>query len=250
MNKKLKTAIETINLTKKFKNSKKSTIALDSVDLKIDSGELFVIVGPNGAGKTTLLKILSTLILPTSGWAYVNGFDVISEETNVKKSIGTITSDERSFYWRLTGRENLKFFANLHGIKNKERLNEVMEMLEIENYADKMFYTYSSGIKQRFSIARGILHNPKILLIDEPTHTLDPITSRRIRVLIKDYIRNSEKIVIMVTHNLMEAEELSDRIAIMDKGKILYCGKLDDLKKNFNEKSLDDIFYKLSDKNV
>lgn len=205
------------------KNKLKDRItAVENVELHVEEGELLGLLGLNGAGKTTLIKILSCLILPTSGTAVVNGYSIY-RELQVKASIGLVTGDERSFYWRLTGRENLRFFAALRNISPSEfpkRLNAVENVLHLGDFIDKRFDSCSSGMKQRLAIARGLLHNPKILFLDEPTKNLDPIAAAALREIVKRLTREEGRTVIWVTHQLREAEELCDRIAIMHKGRL------------------------------
>ncbi|MFQ6061744.1 MAG: ABC transporter ATP-binding protein [Methanosarcinales archaeon] len=239
-------AIETFNLTKKFIQTKgfldifrhpfrkKEILALDRVNLKIKKGELFGILGPNGAGKTTLIKLLCTLILPTSGNAYINGYNIVEEEEKVKAEIGLITGEERSFYWRLTGRQNLEFFASLQGFsfsKAREKVNEVLNLVGLEDKADDKFQNYSTGMKQKMAIARGLINNPEILFMDEPTKSLDPSASQNLREFVKEkLIKEQGKTVFLSTHHLEEAEQLCDRIAIINKN-IKASGTLKELRK-------------------
>src|SRR3989338_2498774 len=156
--------IETIGITKHFPK----TTALKGINLQVKEGEIFCLLGPNGSGKTTLLKILATLILPTGGTAYINGFEIISQPMAVKASIGLVTGEERSFYWRLTGRENLEFYATLYNLRPgiaKDRINYLINLLKIES-PDRRVGEYSAGMKQRLGIARGLLHDPSVLLMD------------------------------------------------------------------------------------
>lgn len=208
-------------------------LALDNINLQIKIGELFGLLGPNGAGKTTLMKIVSCLILPDAGIAKVAGYDVSKDEEKVKASIGFISGDERSFYWRLTGKQNLHFFASLYNIPSNQagpRIKELLDFLEI-GQADKRFQECSAGIKQRLAIARSLLNNPTILFMDEPTRSLDPGTAQKIREFVKEKLaRQQGKTIFFATHNLEEAEYLADRLAIMDKGQIKACGKPEELK--------------------
>jgi ABC-2 type transport system ATP-binding protein len=245
--KKLPSAIETFEITKRFTQTKgyrellahpfrrKEITALEKVSIKVKEGELFGILGPNGAGKTTLIKVLCTLILPDEGAAYVNGYDVAKEDEGVKASIGLVTSEERSFYWRLTGRKNLEFFASLHNFSNweaKSRIDEVLRLVGLENRADDRFDNYSTGMKHRMAIARGLLNDPPILFLDEPTRSLDPYASHKLREFIKeDLVRDKGKTVFLSTHHLEEAEQLCDRIAIIDRARIKACETLSELKK-------------------
>lgn len=239
-------AIEIFNLTKEFIQSKtlllplfyshkkiKTALVLNCVNLQVKRGELFGLVGPNGAGKSTLIKILCCLILPTKGTAKVSGYDILEEEEKVKASIGLISGDERSFYWRLTGRQNLHFFSSLYNLPSpysKSRIEELVDFLEIKE-PDKRFQEYSTGIKQRLAIARSLLNNPEILFMDEPTKNLDPGNAQQLREFIKEKLTRKEgKTIFFATHNLDEAEYLSDRLAIMKKGEIVSYGTIENLK--------------------
>ena len=209
--------------------------ALKGITLNIEKREFFGLLGPNGAGKTTLIKILATLVLPTSGKAYVAGYDVEKEERLVRKSMGYVISEERSSYWRLTGRQNLEFFASLNNLKGaeaKKRIDELLEITELKDDADRYFKDYSTGMKQKLGIARGLLTDPQVLFLDEPTKSLDPVTARHMRDFIKkEIVLRQGKTVLFATHNLVEAESLCDRIAIIDKGVIKACGSLSEIRK-------------------
>ena len=203
---------------------------LRDVSLSVAEGEIFGLLGPNGAGKTTLLKILAGLVLPTSGRALVRQVDVAVDDTTVKRSIGFVTADERSFYWRLTGRENLRFFARLYDLppdRADDRCDELIAAVDLGSEADRQFMSYSSGMKQRLAIARGLLQDPPILCLDEPTRSLDPIAAKHVRQLVSGRLnRRQGKTILLATHNLQEAEEMCDRLAILDRGRVLRQGTL------------------------
>ena len=238
-------AIETFELTKQFPRNKglwgfipgsrpsRAVTAVDRVNLTVERGELFGLLGPNGAGKTTLIKLLCTLIVPTGGRARVNGYD-LRQEAAIKASVGLVTGDERSFYWRLSGRQNLEFFAALHGLppgRARRRVQEVLEVVELEDVAAERFQTYSTGMRQRLSIARGLLNEPQILFLDEPTKSLDPIATRHMHDFIKNRLAGQEGVtVFLTTHRLGEAEQLCDRVAIMNRGRIRACGTIPELR--------------------
>ena len=194
-------------------------------------------LGPNGAGKTTLIKILSSLVLPTSGKAIVNGFDVTTNHKSVRKSIGLVVSDERSFYWRLSGRQNLRFFATLNNLSKaiyESRIESILKLLNLQKEANDTFKNYSTGTRQKFAIARGLLTNPKVLIMDEPTRSLDRSTCQDLKKLIKEKIVGEEKnTVLLTTHNIYEAEELADRVGIIHKGKIKIIGSLEQIRGTF-----------------
>jgi ABC-2 type transport system ATP-binding protein len=244
--------VETFNLTKRFPQvksyremfihpfRKKETTALESVSIKVRRGELFGILGPNGAGKTTLIKLLCTLILPNEGTAYINGYNVVEESEKVKASIGLITGEERSFYWRLTGKQNLQFFASLYNLSSydaQERINRVLKLVDLQDKADDRFQSYSTGMKQRMAIARGLINDPEVLFMDEPTKGLDPIITQEIREFIAETIvKEQGKTVFLATNNMQEAEQLCDRIAIINQGKVKAYGTLGDLQEIMSPK--------------
>jgi len=245
-------AIETISLTKRFPQLKgyrelllhplrrKEITALENINIQVRKGEIFGLLGPNGAGKTTLIKILCTLVLPTKGSAFVNGYDVTRDGKQIRENIGYVINEERSFYWRLTGRQNLRFFAKLNNLparQAEQRIKEVVGLTGLEDYVDNVFQDYSTGMKQKLAIARGMLTDPQILLLDEPTRSLDPVTTHNLRRFIKEVIVSGEKkTVIIATNNMQEAEELCDRIAIIEKGKLKICELLEDIKIILKEK--------------
>lgn len=243
-------AIQTSNLSKTFvyppklrsffasDKSSKKTIALDSVSIAVESGKILGLLGLNGAGKTTLIKILSTLLLPSSGQALINGYDVIREEAKVRTSVGFVSGEERSFYWRLTGRQNLEFFASLHNLQPyqaRKKIANLAEKLGFEEQLDQRFHAYSAGIKQRMAIARALLSNPSVLFLDEPTKNLDPLTTQDVHRIIKEQIVEKQgATVILTTHHLDEAENLSDSIAVLDRGKVRFFGSIGQLKKQLH----------------
>jgi ABC-2 type transport system ATP-binding protein len=252
--------IETHELTKKFALQKGFTdffrhpfrkeeiTAVSEVNIRIKKGELFGILGPNGAGKTTLIKMLCTLISPTVGTAYVNGYNLAKDSGKIRESIGFVTSDERSFYWRLTGRHNLRFFASLHNYYSdaaEDRIDELLSLVGMEERADDRFLSYSAGMKQRMAIARGLLNDPAVLFMDEPTRALDPGSAQNVRKFVKEHITgDAGKTVFLSTHHLQEAEELCDRIAIINEGRIVAVGTLDELKAGLDkpDPGLGDVF--------
>ncbi|PYQ13765.1 MAG: ABC transporter ATP-binding protein [Acidobacteria bacterium] len=209
------------------------TWALRDVSLEVPKGSIFGLLGPNGAGKTTLLKILSCLVLPSGGRASVGGHDTVLGDTAIKRMLGYVSSDERSFYWRLTGRENLQFFGSLYQMHGKvltDRIAFVVNRLELSEQVDKPFGEYSSGMKQRLSMARGLLHDPPILLLDEPTRSLDPISAKHLRRFIAEQLNGREgKTLLLATHNLQEAEQLCQKVAVLSGGRVLGIGSVEEL---------------------
>ena len=222
-------AIQCMGLGKAFGGN----LVLQDIHLSAERGNILALVGPNGAGKTTLIKILASLITPTGGKALVCGHDVIRNPIEAKRKIGFVPSEERSFYWRLSGIQNLRFFAVLHHIRGKERDSRVMAALEAVGLHDKgtvRFREYSSGMKQALGIARGILHDPPVLLLDEPTRSLSPDIAKKIRELIHQKAKNEGRTVLISSHNLKEVEELADHIAIIHQGAIQALGSISELK--------------------
>jgi ABC-2 type transport system permease protein len=226
-------AIQTHNLTKRFPKPGRlgfnlpfmregGTLAVDGVNLGVRRGEVFGLVGPNGAGKTTLVKIFSTLVLPTSGTARVNGYD-LSEEQAIKASIGLVTGNERSFYWRLTCRENLLFYAGLHDLSLAQanlRIEKLSSLLGLGDFLDKRFNACSTGMKHRLALACGLINDPQLLFLDEPTRSLDPLAAARFRELIYTLAHQEGHTIFLVTHDLEEAVELCDRAGVMLRGRL------------------------------
>ena len=194
--------------------------ALRDVSFEIKTGEIFGLIGRNGAGKTTLTKIIATLVQPTSGQVSVKGFDSVVDEVRVRSLVGLATAEERSFYWRLTAEQNLMFFARLYGMKDAEarkRIGELFEKLNLTDLAKRRFSELSTGNKQRLAVARAILPSPPILLLDEPTRSLDPLAAQAMRELILS-LKNVS--ILLTSHNLTEVEELCRRVAIISNGEI------------------------------
>jgi ABC-2 type transport system ATP-binding protein len=224
-----KPVIECLNLEKSF--GKK--MVLHDINLKMEEGTILALVGSNGAGKTTLLKILATLVVPSEGNAFINGRDITACPMEVKKMIGFVSSEERSFFWRLTGRQNLEFFSSLYNIGEKERkirIDSLLEALNCEKDGNIRFREYSSGMKQILCIVRGMLHDPPILLMDEPTRSLSPDIAKNVRALIRKKAKVKGKTILIASHNMQEVERLADRIAIIDNGTIRAMGNMEKLK--------------------
>ncbi|HEX8143039.1 MAG TPA: ABC transporter ATP-binding protein [Pyrinomonadaceae bacterium] len=212
-------------LKKFFRRSPKPPVeALRDVSFDVREGEIFGLIGRNGAGKTTLTKIVATLVQPTSGSVTVKGFDSVRDEEEVRGRVGLATAEERSFYWRLTVEQNLLFFARLYGLSDAEarsRIRELIERFELEELARRRFGELSTGNKQRMAFARAMLANPPVLLLDEPTRSLDPLAAARMRALINTLAHSTPPVSILLTsHNLVEVEELCERVAIISRGRI------------------------------
>ena len=197
--------------------------ALVDVSFTIGYGSIAVMVGANGAGKSTLLRILGTTILPDKGTATVHGHDVVTDPTGSRRATGLVLGDERSWYWRLSGRQNLEFFAALHGMGRRvaaSRTVELLKMVQLDDVADRRFDRYSSGMKARLSIARALLVDPPVLLLDEPTRTLDPLVANTFRRLVVDFARDERKAVLWVTHDLQEAAAVGHELLVLARGAV------------------------------
>lgn len=204
--------------------------AVDGVNLKIRKGEIFGLIGPNGAGKTTLVKVLSTLILPDLGTASINGHDIVKEDSLVRSEIGVLPGEfSRSLYWRLTGKQNLKFFAELYHIRDESRIDYLVNLFNLKEWEDELLMRYSTGMKHKLALARSLLNDPPVLLLDEPTTGIDPQASYEIKRLIRTEL--SDKTILWTSHNLYEIEEICDRIAMINNGKIVLEGNPADVKR-------------------
>jgi ABC-2 type transport system ATP-binding protein len=207
---------------------RRTVTALDGLDLAVAQGRVFCLLGPNGAGKTTLIKILGTLVLPDGGRASVGGHDVAREPGQARRSVGYAVADERSFYWRLTGRQNLEFFAALHGFRGARRDRRVAELLRLaglEDAADLRFNAYSTGMRQMLAFARALLADASILLVDEPTRSLDPLAADRARDFLREELaRRQGRTILWATHDLGEAADCADDIAVISRGRIRLAG--------------------------
>jgi ABC-2 type transport system ATP-binding protein len=197
--------------------------AVRGVSFAVEQGELFGLLGPNGAGKTTTIKMLITLLLPTSGEARVLGMDVVEQARDVRKRIGYVFGGDRGLYERLSARDNLRYFAELYGVSGKaqrHRIDEVLELVGLKGREQERVEGYSRGMRQRLHIARGILHDPEVVFLDEPTIGVDPVGARELRQTIADLIA-AGKTVLLTTHYMFEADALCDRIAVIAKGEIV-----------------------------
>lgn len=245
-------AIEVIDLVKRFPKQPgwrnifrrgQEKLVLDGVSLAIPRGEIFGLLGPNGAGKTTLTKILCTLITPTSGVVRVGGLDVVRKEKEVRRRIGLVYGDQRSFYWRLTLLENLRFYAALYEIppeRSEQRIAELIDVVGLREAARVRMHFFSSGMKQRASIARGLLGDPDIILLDEPTTSIDPIAAHQVRTMVRDLIAQDGRRTVLLTTNIMEeAELLCDRMALLNHGRVEMAGSVSAMRNRFR---VDDVY--------
>jgi ABC-2 type transport system ATP-binding protein len=207
--------------------------AVRGVSFGIDQGELFGLLGPNGAGKTTTIKMLITLLIPTKGSASVLGFDVVKDAREVRKRIGYVFGGERGVYERLSGYDNLRYFAELYGVPPKEihpRIESLLELVGLKGREQERAEGYSRGMKQRLHIARGLLHDPPVVFLDEPTIGLDPVGARELRATIAS-LADAGKTILLTTHYMFEADALCDRIAVINRGEIVAEGTPADLKR-------------------
>ena len=240
-------AIETDHLTKRFRSprrlrsmvlggaSEPDRLAVDDVSLSIPPGEVFGLLGQNGAGKTTLVRMITTLLLPTSGSARIDGLDVTRDPRAIRSRIGLVNGDERSFYWRLTGRQNLEFFGALRHLDTTATVaanDRQAARLGMTDHLDRPFGKLSTGQRQALAIARGLLDEPSILIMDEPTRSLDPISAARLRRFVADVVVGElGRTVVLATHSMPEAEELCDRLAFIQDGRIVATGTVAELRR-------------------
>jgi ABC-2 type transport system ATP-binding protein len=238
-------AVEARQLTRDYVSAKRSHFigkktttvirALDSVDFEIEEGELFGLLGPNGAGKTTTVKILCTLLEPTGGHAFVKGYDVVKDANKVRKIVNMVAGGERMLYYRLTGRENLNYFAALYDVPKRDipnRVNTLLELVGLSDRADDEVEKYSKGMRQRLQVCRGLINDPQVLFLDEPTLGLDVNIAKDIRKFIcEKIVREQGKTVLLTTHYMYEAEEMCDRVGFLSKGKLVAVGRAEELKR-------------------
>jgi ABC-type multidrug transport system ATPase subunit len=208
--------------------------ALDDISFDIDESSLIGILGENGAGKTTLLRLLSGLLIPDSGKISIFGQNPLNNNLEIKKMTGLLLNQDRSFYWRLTAKENINFFASLHNLDKKtlqKRLSRLFDVLDIDKTIyNKRFDSLSSGMMKKFSIIRALLHNPDIILLDEPTKNLDYESSKKFNAFVRDYlVKEQGKIVFYISHDMREIKEISDKIMILHNGKLLKFSNINDL---------------------
>jgi len=220
-----------------FRSRQRAIEALKGIHLDIYPGEIFGLLGPNGAGKTTLIKCLTTLLIPTSGSIHVNGYDAARDEDSVRASIGCMLMGERGLYWKLTGRENLDYFGALYHLPpdaRRRRTQDILAQLNLGDIADRAVETYSSGQKMKLAFARSLINSAPLLVLDEPTNTLDVPSARELRGIVRDLNRQGHT-VIYTTHQMVEAEELCQRVAIIDRGQVIATGTVSELKASLEQ---------------
>ncbi|ACP36761.1 ABC transporter ATP-binding protein [Saccharolobus islandicus] len=223
--------IKTIDISKTFKIKYKVIKAVDDVSFEIERNTAGALVGPNGAGKTTVIKMLSTLIIPSSGDAIVNGYSITREEKKVRESIGLVTVSERLFYYRLTALENLVFFASLQNLSlsdARRRAREVLEIVGLSEWENIPYMKFSTGMQRKLALARALITDPPVLLLDEPTLGLDPLSARMFRDLVRRIGR--DKTILLTSHYMKDIEELAEKIILLKKGKVIAEGNKENLK--------------------
>jgi ABC-2 type transport system ATP-binding protein len=219
--------IQTENLSKKFNDF----LAVNQVSLQVKSGEVLALLGPNGAGKTTTLRMLTSVLRPSTGWAHVAGYDVVTQAAQVRASVGILT-EQHGLYGRMSAVEYLDFFGQIYHMPSgtrRERTDELLEKFGLGDERKRKIGEYSKGMRQKLALARALFHNPPVLLMDEPTSAMDPESARLVRDAIHG-LRSANRAIIICTHNLAEAEELADKIAIIQRGRIIISGQVDELK--------------------
>ncbi|MCJ7512338.1 MAG: ABC transporter ATP-binding protein [Anaerolineales bacterium] len=219
--------IECDGLSKRFG----SLIAVDDVSFRVEAGEVMALLGPNGAGKTTTLRMVASILTPSSGRAAVNGFDTVTQPDQVRRSVGLLT-EHHGLYTRMRAEEYLAFFGRAYGLTESEiasRASELLSRLDLEDSRSRRLGEFSKGMRQKLALARALLHDPRVLLLDEPTSAMDPASARLVRDAIRA-LRGGERAVVVSTHNLAEAEMLADRIAIIRRGQLIEQGTPTDLK--------------------
>ncbi|QSB03973.1 ABC transporter ATP-binding protein [Natronoglycomyces albus] len=217
-------AVEAQALTRSFTvKGKPDRVALESLDICVEPGEVHGLLGPNGAGKTTLCKILSTVLLPTSGEARIHGYDVVTEAKSVRPLIGIVFGGEKGLYARMSPRRNLRFWAALYGLRRREahqRTESLLERVGLTQRGDDPVETFSRGMKQRLHLARGLIGDPKVVILDEPTVGMDPVSAHEFRDLVEQ-LRAEHKAVLLTTHDMAEAEALCDQVSFIDNGRLV-----------------------------
>ncbi|WP_059172106.1 ABC transporter ATP-binding protein [Bacillus sp. FJAT-27445] len=223
-----------------FKKKTKTVEALKGISFEVKKGEVFGLLGPNGAGKTTMIKILTTMLIATEGQATILGLDAETEYHKLRPQINFILGGERNLYWRLSASDNLTYFADLYKIprsNQKEQIPKLLQLVGLEDAANQRVETFSKGMKQRLQIARGLINDPKILFLDEPSIGLDPVSARNLRQIIRQ-LNEKGTTIVLTTHYMHEADELCDRIAFINRGELIAIDTPDNLKKMLGQLSI------------
>lgn len=240
--------ISVSQLTRKFKDF----VAVDHLDFEVRAGEIFAFLGPNGAGKSTTIKMLTTLLRPTEGRAVLNGFDVHAQQAGVRRSIGVVFQDP-SLDSELTARENMEIHAVLYGVpraERAERIRALLEFVELWGRRDDLVSTFSGGMKRRLEIARGLLHHPQVLFLDEPTLGLDPQTRNHVWDYVRRLNETEGTTIFFTTHYMQEAEQVAHRIAIMDHGRLVATGTVAELRERTGGANLEEAFLALTGRDL
>ncbi len=227
--------LETFELTKTFENF----LAVDHITLKVGAGEVLAMLGPNGAGKTTTVRMMTSILAPTSGWAKVAGFDVVEQAAQVRAHVGVLT-EQHGLYERMKGLEYLDFFGEVYRVPvdvRRKRARELMERFGLEEAMNRRVGDYSKGMKQKLALVRALLHNPPVLLLDEPTSAMDPLSAKQVRDAIIE-LQQEERTFLITTHNLTEAQALANKIAIIRRGRIIASGSFEELSRQFNSDTI------------
>ncbi|MEW5924440.1 MAG: ABC transporter ATP-binding protein, partial [Candidatus Zixiibacteriota bacterium] len=227
-----------------YKYPKTDGFTLPDIFIDIQPGEIFTLLGPNGSGKTTLIRIISGLILPRAGAVEICGYDINTEEYQARRTLGLVLGDERTFYFRLSGAQNLEFFGGLYGIPRsglKSKIAEALEMVGLEDSAKLQYMRYSTGMRKRLNMARSLLHDPQVYLLDEPNSGVDPHSAKKLREIIFA-LKKRNKTILLTTHDMNEAEKMSDRIGYLKNGRLLKTGKVDEFKNIIGRRSLEIVF--------
>lgn len=239
--------IELEGLTKSFTGPDGVPVcAAENVSFSVKPGEVFGLLGPNGAGKTTTLRMLCTVLKPTAGFASIAGFDVATQPSEVRKSIGFLSANT-GVYDRMTAREMVTYYGRLYGMAGpqlEERIDELFDQLQMNDFRDVVGGRLSTGMKQKVSIARALVHNPPVLIFDEPTNGLDVLVQRAVLQNIAG-LRSQGKTILFSTHNMNEVQKLCDRVAIMGQGRIVACGTLPELREQYQQQDLEELFFSL-----
>ncbi|MDH4208458.1 MAG: ABC transporter ATP-binding protein [Anaerolineae bacterium] len=218
----------------------KEVVGVDGISFDVRQGELFGLLGPNGAGKTTTVKMLTTLLIPTAGSATVLGHDLVEEAAAIRPLIGFIFGGERGLYWRLSAKDNLRYFADLYRVEpdvSRRRITELLELVGLAGREDEKVEGYSRGMRQRLHVARCLLHDPNVLFLDEPTMGLDPVGARELRQVIKNLV-SQEKTVFLTTHYMFEADALCERVAVINHGRVVALDSPEGLKRHVEDLSV------------
>lgn len=235
--------IKLSSLSKRFKDVQ----AVENLSLEVKTGEIFGLLGENGAGKTTTLRMLATMLKPTAGTAMIAGYDILKQPAEVRRHVGILFGGEAGLYDRLTARENIAYFGRLSGMDSasiKKRIDLLCQTLDMSDFIDRRVGKFSKGMKQKVTIARAIVHNPEVMLLDEPTVGLDVTAARTLQEFIKQ-CKTEGKAVIFSSHIMSEVERLCDRIGIIHKGKLVAIGTLQELKQQYSNDNLEEIFVEL-----